>query len=117
MGHQCRAPSLQLEIVVDHDVTHLKVGGEVDVATIDELTDACEQALTRAGASTLIINMAAVTFMSAAGVGALVSINNARERGQVVIVVEASRCVSRLLELTALTERFQLAGTTQSQKD
>jgi hypothetical protein len=64
------------------------------VATADDLTAAGEHALTRYGVSTLVVNMAAVTFMSAAGIGALVSINNnAHRQGQVVIVVEASRYV------------------------
>jgi anti-sigma B factor antagonist len=107
MDHQRHSTSLQLETVVDHAVTHLAVGGEIDVATADELTAAGEDALARPGVNTLMINMAGVTFMSAAGLGSLVSINNnARRRGQVVIIVEASRCVTRILELTTLTDVF-----------
>jgi anti-anti-sigma factor len=107
MDHQRQATSLLLETVVEHAVTYLAVGGEIDVATADDLTAAGEHALTRYGVSTLVVNMAAVTFMSAAGIGALVSINNnARQHGQTVIVGDASRCVFRILELTSLTDMF-----------
>jgi anti-anti-sigma factor len=115
MDYQRQGTRLLLEMVVDGEITHLTVGGEIDVATAAELTAAGERALTRHGVSTLVINMAAVTFMSASGIGALVCINNnAQQHGQVVILVEASRCVCRILELTALTNVFPVAGATQN---
>jgi anti-sigma B factor antagonist len=120
MDRQRQARGLHLETVVAHDLTtvHLTVSGEIDVATADDLASAGGQALNRHGVSTLVINMAAVTFMSASGVGALVSINNnARQHGQVVVLVEPSRCVYRILELTGLTDVFRLCSSTKNRTD
>jgi anti-sigma B factor antagonist len=115
MDHRPQTTTLELTTVVDHDITHLTVSGDIDLATADDLTAAGNQALTRPGVSILVINMAAVTFMSASGVGALVSIqNNARRHDQVVVVGGAARCVSRMLELTSLTDQFRLTGVTQN---
>ena len=92
------------------EVTRISITGEVDYASADLLTAAGEDALSADGTGTLEISLAAVTFMSAAGIGALVAINNtARQHGQKVFVSDASRCVARLLELTALTEAFPLS--------
>jgi anti-anti-sigma factor len=113
MDHQCQTKSLDLAIAIDRAVTHLTVGGEVDLATADQLEVAGQEALTRPGNSTLVINMTAVRFMSAAGLGALVAINNSAGRcGQVVLLVEASRRVSRIIELTSLTDVFCATGAT-----
>jgi anti-anti-sigma factor len=49
--------------------------------------------------------MSQVTFIDAAGIGALVAIRNeARREDKVVVVTAPSRCVTRLLTLTALAD-------------
>jgi anti-sigma B factor antagonist len=98
---------LQLTTVVEHEVAQLTVRGEVDLSNADELKTAGVHALSSWGVVTLLVDMACVTFICAAGVGALVSIRNiSRQHGQVVSVVEPARCVRRILELTALTDVF-----------
>jgi anti-anti-sigma factor len=58
--------------------------------------------------------MSAVTFIDATTIGALIAIRNDANRGNnTVIIGGPSRCVRRILELTALTQAF----TTEAQRE
>jgi anti-sigma B factor antagonist len=85
----------------------LSVIGELDTATAGRFMLAGRKALSGRRHTTLEIDMSRVTFIDAAGVGALVAIrNHARPNDNVVAVTEASRCVLRILDLSALTTAF-----------
>jgi anti-sigma B factor antagonist len=91
---------------VDEQV-QLTVTGELDIATVERFMFAGREALSGRHHTTLAINLAQVTFIDAAGVGALVTIrNHARRNDNQVTVTEPARCVLRILDLTALTTTF-----------
>jgi anti-sigma B factor antagonist len=116
MDHPCITKRLGLETAVDGGIARLSVDGDIDLGTAGEFEIAGLVALTRHGVNTLAINLTAVRFISAAGLGALVAINNeARRRGQLVLLAEPSRCVSRIIELTSLTDTFSVTADTQNQ--
>jgi anti-sigma B factor antagonist len=89
------------------DTVQLMVTGELDTATAGRFMQAGRKALSGRHHATLAINLSQVTFIDAAGVGALVAIrNHARANDNLVTVTEPARCVLRMLDVTALTTSF-----------
>ena len=83
--------------------TTLVVSGEVDCASASLLRKRIGDALS-AGTTTLIVDLARVSFLDASGLGVLIGgLRRARECGGDLIVLGASRPVSRVLEVTGLS--------------
>lgn len=83
------------------------VTGEVDLATAPELRERLLGVLHTQGPAVLDIDLAEVTFMGCAGVGALVAVNNAAiHAGCQVRVCHPQPIVRRVLELTGLLGVF-----------
>jgi len=94
-------------------IVSLSVGGELDMSTATEFELKGRRAICGEPADVLLLDMSGVSFIDAAGVGALIAIRNCADRaGRRVIVVNPSRCVRRILELTRLTETFMAAPST-----
>jgi anti-sigma B factor antagonist len=107
MEHQAQMTGVQPETTAHTKHLQLAVTGDLDLVTARGLAQAGREVLIGHSQSMLSIDMSEVTFIDAAGVGALVSIrNNARLNDNVVAVTEPSRCVLRILDLTALTAVF-----------
>ena len=89
----------------DDRMVTLALAGEVDMDAVDPLTSALEDALSTPGPVGVVVDLAMVTFMDCAGIGALVAGRNAAAaRGCGYTVVNPRRQVRRVLELTgALT--------------
>jgi anti-sigma B factor antagonist len=80
----------------------VEVRGEVDLLTRPTLRAALLEAL-EGSASTVVVDMAAVEFLDAAGIGALVEISGrARREGRSLVVSRPSRIVRRVLGLVPL---------------
>jgi anti-anti-sigma factor len=99
----------------DRSVT-LAPDGEVDLCVVDALGSAIRDT-TGAGRVDVVVDLARVTFLDCAGVGALVvGRNTARRRGCGYTVVNPQGQVRRVLELTgvltALTEPLRPAAAT-----
>lgn len=77
------------------------VFGEVDLATVDDLTEALRSEHPR-----LVVDLSNVTFMDLSGLRCLVA---AAERAEAVELITSPR-VERLLELTATRHLFELDG-------
>ncbi|HYO38888.1 MAG TPA: STAS domain-containing protein [Nocardioidaceae bacterium] len=97
--------------VAAHSFT-LCVVGEIDVATCDEfrvaLHHACEYAVDRA----VVVDLDAVTFIDAGGVGALVAAaNHLRGRSKRLTVRTGQPSVLRLLRVCRLHNRMTVKGT------
>jgi anti-anti-sigma factor len=107
MEHGARMTDVHVGTLREADPVLLAVGGELDARTAPRFALAGWQALAGRERTTLAIDMGQVTFISADGIGALIAIrNHAVLDGNVVVVSEPSRCVLRLLELTALARTF-----------
>jgi anti-sigma B factor antagonist len=83
------------------DVT---LAGELDAASCPDVLVAVVPAL--AGATAVAIDGAAVTFCDSAGLAALITISNRVGPDVPVRIVDPSRVLARLLELTGSTELF-----------
>ena len=77
---------------------HLTVGGEVDLATQDELRQALLDVVDK-GASAVVVDLAAVGFLDSSGLAAIIS---PIARGTVVRVEGALPNVRRVLEVIVL---------------
>lgn len=80
------------------------VQGEIDAATAPTLTADLARAVS-AGAGPVEVDLSAVTFIDSSGLRALiVARRDAEAAGQTLRIVEASDVVTRLLDVTGLTE-------------
>jgi anti-sigma B factor antagonist len=80
----------------------LSVAGELDIATVDQLSDAVT-AFLRTGPGALVLDLTGLTFIDAAGLGRIVRINNAQHAsGQTMRVVGSSPKITWVFTLGGL---------------
>jgi anti-sigma B factor antagonist len=89
------------------DAARLHVSGEIDLAVAGSFASAVK-ALVDAGTPTATIDMRGVTFFNSTGIGVLCDAAESARRQKVALVVEPSDHVRRTLEITGLTENFDL---------
>ena len=87
----------------------LAADGEIDLSTEPLLRQALLTALAQESARTVLVDMSTVTFLDAAGIGALVSAHHAAAAHQRALrLANACPLVTRVLEITGLLETFGL---------
>jgi anti-sigma B factor antagonist len=87
----------------------LVIHGEVDCANADELAVTGLQLLQTSIAQSLTIDLSAVSFIDAAGLGALIRIRNAALlQHKTLHLGHQSKAVEKLLRLTALDTVFSI---------
>lgn len=98
----------------DGDTPVLKVKGEIDVSTAPELRDRLVQ-INQRGASNVVVDLSEVTFLDSTGLGVLVSgLKRFRSGGGDLRLVVTGKSVSKVLEITGLTEVFQIFDTAEA---
>ena len=98
-------------ITIDQRDDGLDVRGEIDAHTAPSLRDAALAQL-ESGSTTMSMAMDGVEFIDSSGLAVLVAMTTeARERGGDVIVLDPSPAVTRLFELTGLTEHMTLRSS------
>ncbi len=79
------------------------VVGEVDLATVPELREGLQRALSASSGTHVVVDVTDVEFIDAAGIGALVDAAvDARAAGGELVLRRPSRAVRRVLELLSL---------------
>ena len=79
----------------------LALDGELDMAAAFRMEHEADRLLARRGADRLVVDLAAVTFVDSAGLGALLAIRDrSRELGIEFALVNPSAPVRRMLELS-----------------
>jgi len=87
----------------------LTVAGDVDIAVVSELEAMARLALNNTDTHTMVIDLAAVTFIGSSGVGALVSIRNAAQAlSKAVRLRNVPPNVRRVFDIAALSRLFDL---------
>ena len=105
--------------VLDGEEPRLVVRGDVDLDAEDRLVEAARSAVAGLGAArtdrTLVLDLAAVTFLDSSGLRALLrSQALARSQGVTVRVVALPGPVTRLLEVAGVADRFDYEFDPQS---
>lgn len=92
--------AFEMVLVEDDGVTHrILLRGELDVATSAGLTES----LCAIAHSTLVVDLAEITFIDSSGVGALIRAKNHIDRtGNSMVLTRPSRAVRRLFEILAI---------------
>lgn len=107
VGHQCPAA---LRLAVEWPapgVVVVRIGGEIDLATVPRLTELIRQRLTAATLRSVVLDLSEVSFASSAAVELLLHVQRrADHRGVGLWVVPGTGAVLRLLSVVALRERF-----------
>jgi anti-sigma B factor antagonist len=94
--------SLLLQARLDGSTAVLAVDGEVDMASAPELRAALIDLLDK-GATSLVLDLAGVSFMDSSGLGTLVGVlKRVRERDGSMRLASPTRAVLRVLELASL---------------
>ncbi|HKX76775.1 MAG TPA: STAS domain-containing protein [Acidimicrobiia bacterium] len=98
--------SLHIEVSRQADWTVVKVDGEIDLATVEQLESAVDQAL-RSGATQLVIDLTGVTFLDSTGLRALLQTHGRMSDlgGSLALVLNGGP-VERLLDIAGVAGTF-----------
>jgi len=89
-----------------HGRSVLAVSGAIDLQTREQLADAGRAAFER-GATTLVLDLAAVNFMDSTGIGTLVALGHEAEDVDAQLVIrQPSARVERILQMTGLGDAW-----------
>jgi anti-sigma B factor antagonist len=106
MINNCAQSNARTELETVDGVVRVCIVGELDIAAVDDFRSLADTAL-RATKGALCIDMSAVSFIDACGLGALIAVRNqARDQGVELSIGKRSPSVARILVLTDLTEVF-----------
>ena len=94
---------------------HLKVRGEVDLATAPDLQKQAIGVLADPTVSTLTLDLSDVTFIDSTGIGTLVQLRlTAEARDKKLVLARPSDRVQRVLAITALAGTFSIDDTSSA---
>lgn len=86
-------------------VVRLRVAGEIDMATAGDLENTIREATTPLDVTTVIVDLADVTFCDSSGIGALVRAQmDAARRGTAVQIADPRGCVLHVLQVTGVLD-------------
>jgi anti-sigma B factor antagonist len=97
-------------LVYQDGIAVLKVGGDIDLATVPILEAAIDEALVPKPTG-LVIDLSEVGFLASAGLQALVATHNKVSESAHFAVVANSAATSRPIQLTGLDQIFELYPT------
>jgi anti-anti-sigma factor len=98
-------PFPQLTIITEHHGRRsvLKLAGELDLCSVDDLRKAVETVLEQRDPQSLTMDLSALTFADCAGLSALLwARNRLAERGHALVITDSQPIVRRLLALTGV---------------
>lgn len=105
VGGQGPHQSLRVKVESQDATTVLAVSGEIDMVTAPELEQAVERALT-SGPSTLVVDLAQVTFLASAGLAVLVRSHKRAGQATSLRIVADNVHTQRPLQLMGLDQEL-----------
>lgn len=98
-------PLWSTELRDDGDTRVVALTGELDLDAADELTTLLIEQLDMPGTATVVVDLAGVSFLDSAALGALIlAFQHAGEVGRVLRIVEPQHSVRRVLEITGMSD-------------
>lgn len=96
---------------VQDGVATLEVSGEVDIAVAADFVAAALACMAEPGATTLRVDLAAVTFLDSSGLGGLVQVRNAaQEQGKSLVIANVVPSVMKVFTITGLADVLTFDG-------
>jgi anti-sigma B factor antagonist len=105
---ECAAP-LIVRVDGRGDATTLRVSGEIDLLTVEQLRTAIDRALAGPG-RTFLVDLRGVSFVDCAGIGLLVEVHDHARRRGLRLQIVPGRAVARTAALLDLTAALGLPG-------
>ncbi|MFR9729858.1 STAS domain-containing protein [Saccharopolyspora sp. MS10] len=107
-------PALRLSIQrPEPGVVIVRIGGDIDLATVPRLAELIQQRLTAAVLRAVVLDLSDVTFFDSAGLEMLLHAQRRAEaRRTPLYLVPGTGSVHRMIHLTGLTGRFTSRDTT-----
>ena len=102
--------AINTALAYQNGIAVLKVGGDIDLATVPALEAAIEEALIPKPTG-LVIDLSGVGFLASAGLQTLVATHNSVSQSAHFAVVANSASTSRPIQLTGLDQIFALYPT------
>jgi anti-sigma B factor antagonist len=100
---------LLVETLVERDVVVVVVSGEVDVANADRIVQVGSAALNEQSTTSLVVDLARVTFMDSTGLSALVTLRNTSHAlAKELVLRSPTDPVGKVLALTGLDKVFAI---------
>jgi anti-anti-sigma factor len=97
---------LEVSLVPESTCLFLALGGELDVASADEVPR--DDFASRRELTTVLIDLGELTFCDATGIRALLAFRRIHEaQGRAVLVVRATPFIWRLMRLCGVTDRLE----------
>ena len=89
----------------------VRLSGEIIMDAVSERKAEVERLALAAGGASIVVDLAAVTFMDSSGVGFLIGLRRlCQERGKTMTVVNPSPPIKKLLDMLRLSDYFAAAG-------
>ena len=95
-----KRPTATATVLTEHGLTILRLTGELDLATVNDLQETVAALVDRAPEH-LIVDLSDVTFMDSSGIALLLQVSQRLPRTE---LRNPSPLIRRVLDLTALTE-------------
>jgi anti-anti-sigma factor len=103
-------PNFRIETIETESGITIKLGGELDSATSDEVMAHFERAAAGPQSTDLVLDLSAVSFIDSTGMRAVILIERgAEERGVALTIVPPPESLTDLLTVTGLANRASLA--------
>jgi len=112
---ETKAGYLEVESLADGCCVTVRLVGEVDIASVDQVRAATREANDRDGTAHLIVDCQHLDFLDSSGVKALLEAHNAFD-GKVALV-QPRRVVTRVFEVTGLEQMFLISDSVQHAQD
>lgn len=100
---------MEIRVTSDHEHLELAAVGELDASNVDHFRESVER-VADGRDGTLVLDLSDLSFIDSSGVSALLTLHEARTgRGARLVLSSPSDPVARVLELTGLTDVFEIS--------
>ncbi|HUA03565.1 MAG TPA: STAS domain-containing protein [Solirubrobacteraceae bacterium] len=107
-------PNFRIDTLEGDSGTTIKLGGELDSASCDELVMRFEEAISTVGRRELVIDLGEVTFIDSSGMRAIIMIERrAGEHGVALTLTRPPAGVTELLQTTGIADRVVLTPSAE----
>lgn len=104
--------TLAVGVIEDGDHRVIRVGGELDLATVPTLEEELEEAMKPADVAAIVVDLSGLEFIDSTGIAVLVramGVDGENGSSRLRFVPSRAAGVNRVLEMTGVSERMKLA--------